>query len=178
MKYRKKLNKYERRAEQKNIKNYYQKGSGLYLYRTRNADLALSKPDADGRRVIPSNTEFKGDDYFMKLVKEHEVILVKKLEEPKVETVEEPVKQEETFQKPLLEESVKNDEPQEILKEDVMNEEKLILDQPDQITQEGKVEHVKSQSKQKPLNETPQQEEEKQVLLTEDPVEGIEIIFD
>jgi hypothetical protein len=55
--------------------------------------------------------------------------------------------------------------------------EKLILDQPDQVTTVGKVEHV-VQPEGKPLNEaSPPQTPQKDVLLTEDPLDGVEIIL-
>jgi len=55
--------------------------------------------------------------------------------------------------------------------------EKLILDQPDQVTTVGKVEHV-VEPESKPLNEaSPQQTPQKDVLLTEDPLDGVEIIL-
>ena len=63
-------------------------------------------------------------------------------------------------------------------KENVM-ENKLLLDQPDQITQKGKVEHVVPESE-LTLNENPsvQQEEIKEKLLTEDPLAGVTILRD
>jgi hypothetical protein len=55
--------------------------------------------------------------------------------------------------------------------------EKLILDQPDQVTTVGKVEHL-VQPEAKPLNEvSPPQTPQKDVLLTEDPLDGVEIIL-
>lgn len=57
--------------------------------------------------------------------------------------------------------------------------EKLILDQPDQITNAGKVEHTVVQGEVS-LNETTPQEntENKEKLLTEDPLAGVTIIRD
>jgi hypothetical protein len=53
-----------------------------------------------------------------------------------------------------------------------MSEEKLILDQPDTVTDEGKVEHVVSKKKKK-LNETKSTgEQQPDVLLNEGPIEG------
>lgn len=56
---------------------------------------------------------------------------------------------------------------------------KLILDQPDQVTPEGKVEHVVSQPNVS-LNETPANNSPKpsEVLLNEDPLEGVQIILE
>jgi hypothetical protein len=61
----------------------------------------------------------------------------------------------------------------------IMAQEKLILDQPDQVTTQGKIEQVvKSQVPQK-LNETRPGEENKQqdVLIAEDPLAGVEIVL-
>jgi hypothetical protein len=56
-------------------------------------------------------------------------------------------------------------------------EEKLILDQPDQVTNSGKVEHkVKPDL---PINEVgPTEQSEEEKLLTEDPLAGVTIIRD
>lgn len=63
-------------------------------------------------------------------------------------------------------------------KEEIM-ENKLLLDQPDQVTTKGKVEHVVPESELK-LNETPvvEEKETKEKLLTEDPLAGVTIIRD
>lgn len=63
-------------------------------------------------------------------------------------------------------------------KENVM-ENKLLLDQPDQVTQKGKIEHVISEPA-IALNENPEtkQEEIKDTLLTEDPLAGVTILRD
>jgi putative alpha-1,2-mannosidase len=55
-------------------------------------------------------------------------------------------------------------------------EEKLILDQPDQVTKTGKVEHNVQDDL--PLNETSPQDDSKEKLLTEDPLAGVTIITD
>ena len=55
-------------------------------------------------------------------------------------------------------------------------ESKLILDQPEQITRTGKVEHKASEDL--PLNEADPKEAEKERLLTEDPMSGVTIIRD
>lgn len=59
-------------------------------------------------------------------------------------------------------------------KEDIM-EEKLILDQPAKFTQNGTVEHIVSQSLQ--TNEIVEEKEDGDRLLTEDPLEGVEILL-
>lgn len=56
-------------------------------------------------------------------------------------------------------------------------EEKLILDQPDRVTTEGTVETVMKKVSQK-LNETPVvAKKQTEVLITEDPIDGVEIIL-
>lgn len=63
-------------------------------------------------------------------------------------------------------------------KEEAKMEEKLILDQPDQVTKSGKVEHkVKDDL---PINEAAPEGkvEDKERLLTEDPLAGVTIIRD
>jgi hypothetical protein len=62
--------------------------------------------------------------------------------------------------------------------EDKAMEDKLILDQPDTVTTEGPVEHVVVKPNVS-LNETPQvNKPKKEVLLTEDPMSGVQIILD
>lgn len=63
-------------------------------------------------------------------------------------------------------------------KEEVKMENKLILDQPDQVTKAGKVEHKLRDDL--PINETAPEAkaEEKERLLTEDPLAGVTIIRD
>ena len=64
--------------------------------------------------------------------------------------------------------------------EKVMNEQKLLVDQPETVTAEGTVEHVVAQPGQVPLNEGQPTEgqEETDVLLNEDPLGGVDIILD
>jgi hypothetical protein len=57
---------------------------------------------------------------------------------------------------------------------------KLILDQPDCVTQKGKVEHVLVQPTKKPLNEVMPQDPSQpgDMLINEDPMDGVEIIME
>lgn len=59
-------------------------------------------------------------------------------------------------------------------RENKMNQ-KLILDQPDQVKAGGKVEHVAVDPTEM-LTETPDNEPKKDILLTEDPLEGVQIL--
>jgi len=64
----------------------------------------------------------------------------------------------------------------------LMAEEKLILDQPDTVTTQGKVEHVVTQTNPqvKPLTEEKgccgNCKENKEVLINEDPMDGVDIL--
>jgi hypothetical protein len=63
-------------------------------------------------------------------------------------------------------------------KEEAKMPEKLILDQPDQVTSSGKVEHAVAQED-LPINEvSPQESNTKERLITEDPMAGVTIIRD
>lgn len=63
-------------------------------------------------------------------------------------------------------------------KEETTMNDKLILDQPDQITASGKVEH-NAEAEAAPINEaTPPNLEGKERLITEDPLAGVTIIRD
>lgn len=156
MKYRK-FNKYEKqevRAQQ--LENALH-GEGLYLFRNNtNADLTLPRPTKSGLRVIGPGKEFQGDNYYMQLVKSGFCRLVKELQSPQQQ------------------------QQQQQLNEAAIMEEKLILDQPDMITEQGKVEHVvqKNPPVQK-LNETGKNskgKEDSPMLLNEDSTEGFVIV--
>lgn len=143
-----KVNKLERAQQRKQMIEYYQKGTGLYLFRNRStvSSLDLPKISHDGKKWIKPNETWEGDSYFLSMVPK-EAVIVRSLEAPVDET-----------------------------KENVM-EEKLILDQPEQVTKTGKVEHAVE--KDLPLAETaPKSEENKEKLLTEDPLAGVTIIRD
>lgn len=62
-------------------------------------------------------------------------------------------------------------------KENVVKEEKLILDQPDMVTKLGKVEQTVVVDD-LPINENPEPAKESEKLLTEDPLAGVTIIRD
>lgn len=148
MKYRK-FNKLEKKEVRSQMLENALKGEGLYLYRNNtDADLELPKPTNSGVRVVGPKKEFQGDNYYMQLVRAGLLTLVKELQSPNF------------------------NENVEILKEEKMSEEKLILDQPDTVTEEGKVEHVVSKKKKK-LDETKSAEEQQpDILLNEGPIEG------
>lgn len=135
------------------------KGEGLYVYRNRNkvGTLELPKPTASGVDVIPPNGEWQGDNYYMGLVRNNEAILVREIYSPQ---------QQRDMEAQQMNESVQADQ-------------KLICDQPDVITDQGKIEHVVvPEQPVQPLNEQPGQTQEDERLLNEKPVEGVEILLD
>lgn len=162
MKYRK-FNKYEKKEVRTEMIQNAISGEGLYLYENRsNADLTLPRPTSSGLRVIKAKAQFQGDNYYMQLVKLGLLKYVKQLQSP----------EEEKLAESLMNESVQNN----IKKEENMSEEKLILDQPDMITEQGKVEHVVNNPVQK-LNEQQKDGKQKDVLLNESP-SGFVIVSD
>lgn len=150
----KKSNKLERAQQKKQVIEYYQKGNGVYLFRNRSsfASLELPKISKDGKKWVNPNETWEGDSYFLSMVPK-EAVLVRTIEEPKNESLE-------------------------LINEENKVEEKLILDQPDQVTKTGKVEH--SAENDLPLAETAPQNEEKnkEKLITENPLDGVTIIRD
>lgn len=133
-------------------------GSGLFLFKNKtNASLQLPKKSSDNKVWVEPNQTWEGDSFFLKMIP-REAILIKTIKDP-------------------------NEEKKE---ENKMSEEKLILDQPEQITSEGTVEHIVS-SEQVPMNETTSKRKRKQktesknkeeTLLTENPIAGVTIVRD
>jgi len=141
------VNKLERAEQKKAAMEYYQSGSGMFLFRNRSkvASLELPKVSADGKKWIEPGQTWKGDSYFMKMIP-REAVLVETLTEQK--------------------------------KEEVNMQDRLILDQPDQVTTAGKVEHAVVQGKVAINEVNPNEAETKDRLLTEDPLAGVTIIRD
>ncbi|MHA2043395.1 MAG: hypothetical protein ACW99G_01300 [Candidatus Thorarchaeota archaeon] len=151
----KKLTRPEQRQKNKEHIEYHQQGTGLFVFRNKNdSTLELSKESADGRKHIGPKQEFHGDSYFMNLLGK-ELTLVRTIE-PQANTMGTETKE-------------------GIMNEGQITEEKLILDQPATVTTEGTIERVVSeQPPVKKLNET--QSEQQDILLCEDPLEGVEIL--
>lgn len=63
-------------------------------------------------------------------------------------------------------------------KEEIKMAEKLILDQPDQVTTAGRVEHTVSAEDMPIVESSPQETKTKERLITEDPLAGVTIIRD
>ncbi len=120
-----------------------------YIFQNhRRSDLALPKKSICGKKLIPPGGTFKGDEYFMAFVKTGDMRLV--------QTVHPPYK-------PVNESTGENME-------------KLILDQPETFTREGKTENVAKSTPKQLMNDNNQNKNSEDVLLTENPMEGIEII--
>lgn len=142
MKYRK-FNKYEAKENRTAQITNALSGSGLYIYEnsSKDAELTLPRPTRTGLRKVGPRGRFQGDDYYMQLVKTGFCRLIEVLQTPEQE--------------------------KEAL---MLEEQKLILDQPDRVTTKGKVEQVveKKTPKQK-LNEGGNQPQAPDVLLNESP---------
>jgi hypothetical protein len=151
MRYDRKFTKHERKQLQVDKMKKSLEGNGMFLFENNtNADLTLPRPTKSGRRVIGPKEQFQGDDYYMSMVRNNFLRLIEVLQTPQQEQ-EALLKQEEAVNQP----------------------EKLILDQPDVITEQGKIEHVAVGNQPQPLNETPAQPQaQPEVLINESPVDG------
>lgn len=123
------------------------RGTGLYIYENNTSGhLNLPKPTNQGKKTIAPKERFEGDSYFMMLVKAPHNML-------------------------RFISEIKQEEKKE------MNESKLILEQPDIVTSKGKVEHVVDEiSATQKLHDSTENKHKHDVLLTENPVDGVEII--
>lgn len=174
-----------------NKKKQNETGEGLFVFRNRSttASIQLFKKSVDGKIWVDPGQTWTGDSSFLRMVP-REASLVKTIENPqkKAKVTEEKVKVEEKIESQKVNKEVKkktnktvkkNSRKKKVNKEkNVMNEEKLLLDQPDQINNEGKLEHVvKPTSNIKQLKEVKNDEEKmEESLLTEDPLSGVTII--
>jgi hypothetical protein len=153
-----KVSKQERTEIKKKILEDSLSGSGIFIFKNKgNATLQLPKPSLDGKRWVDAGQTWRGDSFFLKMIPK-EAALVK--------TLISPDKQNE--------------------KKEIKMENKLLLDQPDQVTPEGKVEHVvvsdvveinENTTKKKKRTKSESQKQDKS-LITEDPVAGVTIIRD
>jgi hypothetical protein len=148
------MNRYEKREANREKLRVSLHGQGLYLYEnTLSGDFYLPKPTPTGQTVIKPGKQFEGDDYYMKLVGTG-LKVVKIVRSPEVEEA--------------------------LFNEEVAMSEKLILDQPAIITNEGQVEHVvKKAAKVQPINDNHAQKPQAQpeTLIVEDPIEGVDILL-
>jgi len=154
----KKMNRFERDSERRAKLEYYQKGQGLYLFRNKIlGTLMLPKALPNGRTFVHQNEEWEGDDYYMSLVREGMALHVKTIKTPDEE------------------------------RNEMQLEQKLILDQPNTVTVKGTVEQVvvdpiqavkqtEAKKKAKLEEQKPVAQNPAEVLLTEDPLEGVVIL--
>ena len=77
------LKKNLQKERRKNEKGSAQSLRGEFSYRNNtNGTLDLPKTSLDGARRVPVNGEWRGDNYFMLLVKKNEARLVKTISHP------------------------------------------------------------------------------------------------
>jgi hypothetical protein len=165
------LNRYERREMHAEKLKNDMSGTGVYIYENNTeGDLKLPKPTDSGvRQISPKNKpgcRFQGDSYYLQWVGSP-MNLLKLVEEvvPKMTHTE------------LMDHRAKQEQ---LLEDEAMaNERQLLLDQPDCITQHGKIERVVAEPGQQPINDNTDLSQKKpaEVLLTEDPLDGVEIIL-
>jgi len=139
--------------------NRIMNGDTLYIFENhKRHDLVLPQKSNCGKKIIPPGHKFEGDAYFLNLMKAGEVRLVssRKIESPQ----ETP--------------------PETQINEGTSNMEKLILDQPDKVTQHGKTEHVVVDNTKAHQTQNNVKKEsnvfENDILLNENPMSGIDII--
>lgn len=123
-------------------------GKGAYIYQNNTSgDLMLPRPTKSGKKMVFLKEEFQGDDYYIPMVRNGELKLVRVI-----------------------------DTGESALNEGVNMSERLITEQPPVVTSDGKVEFVVQDKKSKKLNETPDNEPNTEVLLTEAPIGSVELI--
>jgi hypothetical protein len=154
MKYGAKMNRYEKKQYRQAKYAQDMAGTGLFVFENNtDADLSLPRPTATGLRMIGPRKRFQGDSYYLKLVGSPMNLLR------------------------LIEELKPKDGPATVLSEEKNMNDILILDQPDQITTSGKVEHfVDNKVPSKPLNDANQNKQMPEILINENPLDCVEII--
>ena len=123
-------------------------GEGLYIYENNSSGtLNLPKPSKEGYKTISRKGRFTGDNYFMFLVKTGDL--------RQIDIIMSPEKERELKKM----------------------EEKLILDQPNTVTNKGVVEHIVETTPVAPLHDNVEADEKKKdVLINENPLDGIVIL--
>lgn len=175
MKYSKKQSKEKKKERLENLMS----GTGLYLYENNtDADLSLPKLSTEGFKSIGPRKRFTGDSYFMSLVKTP-LCLLRLIEEIKTENtestestiaVEEKEKEKQEKKEVRLINSKRKVKKSKKKKKVKKMKEKLVLDQPDVVTQAGKVEQNLESQKEENI------ENQEEKLLIENPSGNIEII--
>jgi hypothetical protein len=141
---------------QKSVQNNHTET--LYIFENhKNLDFSLPRKSVCGKKMIGPRGRFTGDDYFLNFVKTGDLRMIEILP-PKTESVTEQI-----------------NESSEV------SMEKLILDQPEKFTTQGKTEHVVTNPPhQQKLSEIAGEGAKLQptndVLLNEHPMDGIDIV--
>jgi len=155
------LSKYEKNMLRAQKRKAALEGTGVFVFRNNTSgELHLPRPTKSGLRKVPLKEEFQGDDYYMFMVRNNELRLVRQLEPTDLQKQQAKLVTEQKQQE-----------------HNTMHE-KLIVEQPPTVTTEGteEVNVTKTPKKQK-LNETqPADGQVDDVLLNENPLDGVEII--
>lgn len=181
-------------------------GSGRFLFQNRlSTDFNMPKAHFGKKTMVRAGETFEGDSYFLQFVRSGELRLVKIIEpensvnsiaagnhahnqavaqatpqpapavqENAVASFKIVAKSEVAFipnEEPVLNEATENTHTEEA----TVAAQKLILDTPDRITAQGKVESVVVEPRKK-INEDGTFQVNKDILLVEGPIDGIDII--
>jgi lipoate-protein ligase A len=148
MKNGKKANKLERAEQKRRAVEYHQAGTGMYLFRNRSSIASLDLP-----KVSADGKKWVGPSQTWK----GDSYFMSMVPRDAV----------------LVESLCENNN-----KEESKVEDKLILDQPEQVTSCGKVEHSVSEDLPEIVESFPKNSKSKERLITEDPLAGVTIIRD
>ncbi len=158
MRLHKRFTKYEKKEHREANLKINMAGTGVYIFENNtDGDLSLPKPTASGQKKVGPRQRFQGDSYYLQWVKPP-LNLLKFIE---AVTIVDPKQLAHT----------------QTITEATVSDKKLILDQPDTIGHAGKVEHVVDDKPRKlhDANDPALAKDER--LLTEDPLDGVEIIL-
>ncbi len=160
------LSKYEKNMLRAQKRQAALEGTGLFIFRNNTSgELYLPRPTKSGLRKVPLGEEFQGDDYYMFMVRNNELRLVRQLEPTDLQ-------KQQAQQAQLVTEQTKQ--------EHNTMQDKLIVEQPPTVTTEGTEEVTVTETpekKKKKLNEAqPAGDKSGDVLLNENPLDGVEII--
>lgn len=156
MRLQKPMNRYEKRELNRQKVENHLRGEGIFVYRNKmKVDMILPKPHLSGTTRVSAGQEFQGDSYFLSMLGPGGLSLVRT----------------------IVPAGTTNPVPPAINNEEVIMEtQKLLLDQPDTVTTGGKVEHVvETLPSQKKVVE---QKKSDDILLIENPLDGVEILDD
>lgn len=195
------MNKKQRREDRIKAVKERLNGSGVYVYENNtDADLSLPKPTKSGLKNIGPRERFEGDSYFLQLISPPmnllKLIEVKEEAGSGVETAEVSEKVSEEKEPPpasvskvvaqvveKIKSLVKSKKSTKKKKKKVINKkkdnkmkEKLILDQPDIIKENGKSEPLLGQQVEETEALIIDPAGNVDVLLTEDPAGDVKII--